>query len=118
MMLAWMLLAVIPMDAVVLREEVACVEKNRFYDDSGRLVFVQWIFYEEVPSGCLSIVAWRLDKGEFSFQERPPVLTFSDADTMRQVRAAYWRESWTQTDPELEARERLPSERRRGLRKK
>ncbi len=116
MFLSMMLLAAatIPHE-IVLREQVDCIERNNFFDDCGRKVFVQWIFLEEVPSGCLSVVAWRLDKGEFSFTEHPPTLIWADGSTVRIVRAEYWRETFSQTDPELEDRERRPKDMRRGL---
>ena len=117
MILALLLLVAVPHDASAIRENVACIERNSYHNDEGGLVFRQYIFFDWECDGHV-VVAWRLDKGEFSFTEHPPTLIWADGESVRIVRAEYWRESWTQYDPELAERERLPAEQRRGLRSK
>ena len=43
------------------------------------------------------------------------VLLWHDGELLREVRAAAWRESWTQFDPEMHDRDRFPKSARRGL---
>lgn len=107
--------ATIPHDAV-LRDSVDVIERNSFYDDCGRRVFVQWIFWSYCH-GRLHVTAWRLDKDDASFQDNPPRLVWTEDNRIREVRAASWRETWTQWDPELSEREILPVDRRKGLSK-
>ena len=105
--LATLLLQVIPMDAHLVQETCACVERNHYFDGDGRLVFSQFVFWDW--DGRHNVAAWRLEKDEFRFH--PPIVTWSENDRVRQVRGAYWRESWTQYDPEL-------AERREGFKRR
>ena len=57
-----LILGSIPHDTV-MREEVDLIEVNHFYDENGRLVFDQIIFYEWSGHACrYQVVAWRLLK--------------------------------------------------------
>ena len=111
-LLATLLLCTVPHDGHVVRETVDCIERNHFYADDGRLVFTQFVFFDWANDRH-EIVAWRLEKDEFCFH--PPVVTWTEDDRVRQVRGEYWRESWTQFDPELA--ERHEGVKRRGLRR-
>ncbi len=91
-------------------ETVDVIERNNFFDESGRHVFTQWILWEWKDSRH-EIVAWRLHKPDFHFQERPPRLRWDEGE----VKAACWRETWTQYDPELYERDRNPKEYRKGI---
>lgn len=105
----------------VAQDSVDLIEVNHFYDEHGRLVFDQVIFYDWCTSqNRYQVRAWRLlkkpsqiplrnfDTGEYE-------TVWHDGDVLRRVRAQSFRESWTQHDPELREREYLPKDRRREL---
>jgi hypothetical protein len=106
----------------VSRDRVDLVEVNHFYDDAGRHVFDQVIFYDWSPLDCRHVVrAWRMVKNSAQLPKRSwaddtYTATWNDGDTLREVRAESMRESWTQYDPELAERDYLPKEKRRELR--
>jgi hypothetical protein len=106
----------------VARERVDLMEVNHFYDEQGRLVFDQVIFYDWSPEHSRYMVrAWRLVKNPSQLPERDwrdggYQAVWQDGEVLRRVRAASMRETWTQYDPELIEREYLPKERRRELR--
>ncbi len=106
----------------VAREQVDLMEVNHFYDEQGRLVFDQVIFYDWAPEHSRYMVrAWRLVKKPAQLPERDWVgggyqAVWQDGEVLRRVRAESMRESWTQYDPELIEREYLPKEHRRELR--
>lgn len=106
----------------VSRDRVDLVEVNHFYDDSGRHVFDQVIFYDWSPLDCRHLVrAWRMVKNPAQLPKRnwaddTYTATWNDGEVLREVRAATMRESWTQYDPELLERDYLPKEKRRELR--
>jgi hypothetical protein len=119
--LALLLLSTIPHETVV-RESVDLIEANRLYDDNGRLVFEQQIFWDW-KGDHFEVRDWRLVKQE----SQHPVRDFAtggwcvlwqDGETMRRVDCKATRETWTQYDPELVAREKFPKEFRRELRGK
>lgn len=120
MTLALLLLATIPPD-LVTRESVDLIEVNHFYDERGRLVFDQVIFYDWAPEHSrYQVIAWRLIKCRSQLPTRDwhrggHVAVWSDGEVMRSVRAASVRETWTQFDVELEERTVLPKEKRREL---
>jgi hypothetical protein len=107
----------------VAREKVDLMEVNHFYDEQGRLVFDQVIFYDWSPEHSRHMVrAWRLVKNPTQLPERDwrdggYLAVWQDGEIVRRVQAASMRESWTQYDPELVEREFLPKERRKELRK-
>ena len=108
--LALLVLSILPHGPPVVREEVTLIERNHYYDECGRHVFTQWIFWEWKDTRH-EVIAWRLDKPDFRFQERPPCLRMDEG----RVDAECWRETWTQYDPELMERERFPKEYRKGI---
>lgn len=105
----------------VTEDEVDLIEVNHFYDEHGKLVFDQIIFYDwSAESSRYQVRAWRLLKTDSqlpkrNWKRREFVSVWHDGDTLRQVRAAAVRQTWTQYDPELMDREHLPKERRREL---
>jgi len=102
-------------------DSVDLIEVNHFYDEHGRLVFDQVIFYDWCTSeNRYQVRAWRLLKKPSQMPQRnlhtgEYVTTWHDGDVLRRVRAESFRESWTQYDPELREREHLPKDRRREL---
>lgn len=130
MILAALLLAVIPHSDVV-RDECDVLELNHFYTGEGKLVFSQWIFlaWNELKSRH-DVIEWAMAKGygEIAIDAdklRAMVvpakggwrLRFSHACVQREITATSFREIHTQYDREVDEREILPKERRRGLSK-
>jgi hypothetical protein len=107
----------------VARDKVDLIEVNHFYDEKGRLVFDQVLFYDWEPMrGRYDVRAWRLLKKPTQLPQRDWrsskfVAVWHDGETLREVEAETIRESWTQYDPELVEREYLPREKRRDLHK-
>ena len=100
------------------------MEVNHFYDDQGRLVFDQVIYYNWCPvRNRYQVRDWRLlktptqvplrdwrDGGYVSEWE-----DFKQRNGLRRVKSKSVRETWTQHDPELVEREFLPQEKREEL---
>lgn len=107
----------------VAEDEVDLIEVNHFYDEQGRLVFDQVIFYEWSPEqNRYHVRAWRLLKSPAqlprkNWKQGDFLAIWQDGDLLRKVRARNIHETWTQYDPELVEREFLPKEKRRELRK-
>lgn len=109
----------------VARETVDLIEVNHFYDEHGRLVFDQVIFYDWSARDARYMVrAWRLVKNPAQLPHRDwsrggYVTVWQDSGTsgevLRHVHSRSIRETWTQYDPELIEREYLPKERRKEL---
>lgn len=95
---------------------VDVIERNHFHDERGREVFEQWIF-REWKDGELSVVDWRMKKDQQLTKNKDGwLMALSDGDKVILVQADKMTETFTQYDPELAAREKLPKERRRGIR--
>ena len=107
----------------VARERVDLMEVNHFYDEQGRLVFDQVIFYDWSSEHSRYMVrAWRLVKNPAQLPSRDwrdggYQAVWQDGEILRRVQSPSMRETWTQYDPELVEREYLPKERRKELRK-
>jgi hypothetical protein len=106
---------------LVVVDEVDLIEVNHFYDEQGRHVFDQIIFYDWCGIQCRhNVRAWRLLK---SPSQRPHrdwdagghVAVWHDGNFLRRVRSHAVRESWTQYDPELVERDFVPKEQRPDL---
>lgn len=110
-----------PSEGVVAKDRVDLIEVNHFYDDKGRLVFDQVIFYDWSPQDSrYQVRAWRLLKKPAqvpyrNWRQREFVTVWHDGPILREVHGDAFRESWTQYDPELLEREILPKEKRREL---
>jgi hypothetical protein len=110
----------------VARDSVDLIEINHFYDEQGRLVFDQVIFYDWSSADARYMVrAWRLVKNPGQLPQRDwksggYVAVWQDSgqggEVLRHVQSQSIRETWTQYDPELVEREYLPKERRKELR--
>jgi hypothetical protein len=115
-----LLLTIIPPPEPV-RERVDVIEVNHFYDEQGRLVFDQLIFWDWCEAQDRhEVIAWRMLKcpsqlPEFDWDRGGHVARWLDGEVFREVRAQSVRETWTQYDPELEELALLPRERRREL---
>lgn len=107
----------------VVSDRVDLIEVNHFYDEHGRLVFDQVIFYDwSATDSHYHVRAWRLLKNPTqvptrNWQHGDFVAVWHDGDVLRKVRCETVRESWTQYDPELLEREFLPKDQRREFRK-
>lgn len=105
----------------VIEDRVDLVEINHFYDDQGRLVFDQLIFYDWCPqTSKYQVRAWRLLKKPTQAPRHDSIrgvhqCLWLDGDVLRRVEAKQLRETWTQHDPELTARKDLPRDQRRQL---
>jgi len=106
----------------VARETVDLIELNHFYDEHGRLVFDQVIFYDwSVADTRYNVRAWRLVKNPAQLPQRDwkyggYSAMWQDGEQIRHIYSKSIRETWTQYDPELLEREYLPKERRKELR--
>jgi hypothetical protein len=105
----------------VARDSVDLIEVNHFYDEYGRLVLDQVIFYDwSAEHSRYMVRAWRLVKNasqlpQRDWQEGGYIAVWQDGEVLRDVRSTAVRETWTQYDPELVEREYLPKEKRREL---
>ncbi len=108
-------------------DEVDLVEINHVFDEQGRLVFDQVIYYEwSNQDSRYQVRDWRLLKKPSQL----PLKNWRDGnfvsvwhdfkfrDVLREVQAKIVRETWTQYDPELVERDFLPEEKRRKLQQK
>lgn len=121
-LLAAALLALTPTDTAVV-DRVDCVEVNHFFDEHGKRIFDQAIYYDWNPyEGRYVVVAWRIIKSRdmlpiHDHQRGDWFAVWHDSldDVLREVRTRSVRETRTQYDPELIERETLPKEERREL---
>jgi hypothetical protein len=115
-----LLFAVVPQEAP-LRDAVDLVELNHFYDEHGRLVFDQLIFYDwDEGDRRYHVRAWRLLKQRYQIPQRDWVTggyfsMWIDGEAIRHVHTKHTRETWGQFDPELVERDYLPKEQRKEL---
>ena len=105
-------------------DQVDLVELNHFYDDQGRLVFDQVIYYDwSTTHGRYQVRDWRLLKTPTQvplrdWREGGYVAQWEDfkqRNGLRRVKSKSVRETWTQYDPELAEREFLAQEKRAEL---
>lgn len=105
----------------VAKDRVDLIEVNHFFDEHGKHVFDQVIFYDWSPQfSRYNVLAWRLlkDVAQVPYREgsrQDYVAIWHDGAVLRKVQAETVRESWTQYDPELVERAYLPKEQRREL---
>ncbi|QDS89919.1 hypothetical protein EC9_41210 [Rosistilla ulvae] len=102
-------------------EQVDLIELNHFFDEHGRHVFDQVIFYHwSQTHNRFHVKAWRLVKDPEQLPQKSwkPVgyrCVWHDDGVLRSVRAPAYRETWTQVDPERTNRQLLPQDQRTGL---
>ncbi len=110
----------VPGDAVVT-DTADVIEINHYFDENGRLVFDQIIFWDWCDEReNHHVVAWRFAK---HVSQRPLrdwarggyVTSWRDGDLLRRVHSASLRETWTQYDPEVQDRSLYSQHLRRGL---
>ena len=99
-------------------ESCDLIEVNHFFGHQGELIFSQAIFWDW-KHDRYEVRAWRLVKvpGQLparDWQHGGYVTAWKD-EGLRRVRASEVRETWTQVDVEMEQRQVLPAEKRRGL---
>lgn len=113
-MLGLILLSTIPTDYGTINIFTETVELNHFHDGDGKHVFTQVIWWD--ADGCRD---WRMvakcgppcrnwETGSYE-------TTWIEDGKILRVRSAFFRETWTQVDPELEASEWLPPCARRRI---
>lgn len=113
-------ICLLPSDETV-QDRCDAIEINHCYDDEGRLLHTQVIFWdydEQAPNQ--RVAAWRLVKNPACRPIRNQntgewELLWSDEDGLRRVTARSFRETWTQHDPEMTSRDEFPKSQRRGL---
>ena len=102
-------------------DKVDLIEVNHLYDQQGRHVIDQLIFYDwDSSHGRFQVRAWRLIKSPGQMPQRDwskdaYVSYWRDMHVMRRVYASRIRETWTTYDPEVLEREVLPIEYRQEL---
>jgi len=100
-------------------QEVDLIELNTLYDGDDRVVFKQLIYYQwDWATNRYQCVDWRLMKHHGMIPVKRGQYYESmwiDGEQQRRVRSSYFRRSWSRDDPEIEERERMPKDRRRGL---
>ena len=108
----------------VASDTVDLIEWNHYYNEHGKLVFQQLIFYDWSTADChYHVRAWRLLKRPAQLPHRnwklgDYVAIWHDrqgGNVLRKVRAKTIRHTWTQYDPEVDERVFLPQKRRREL---
>lgn len=105
-------------------DRVDLAEINHFYDEQGRLVFDQIIYYDwSAEHSRYNVRDWRLIKSPSQIPKKKwdgdgyvsEWKDFKQRDGLRRVEVKMLRETWTQHDPELIEREFLPQEKRQSL---
>jgi len=100
------------------KDSVDLFEVNHYYDESGRFIFKQLIFYDWCPKQCrFNVRAWRLIRstGQLPTLDRRKkkyVAVWQDGSKFRRVQAKNMRQTWTQFDPEQFERKFLPKDKR------
>ena len=118
------LLCVVPISDGVLRESTDVCELNRV-TCGERIVLTQLIWWAqpktqwEKKEACIDFRVVS-DASKYSIERRGTgcVVRWRDGDKLREVSSQSFRESWTETDVEIEARTWLPKDDRKGLRKR
>lgn len=113
-MIGFLLLMIVPQTEVV-HDHCTIIEHNHFYDEHGRHVFDQLIFYDWNPhQHRYDIRDWRLVKSTNQHPIHNRVI-WHDGQTMWQITAERTFTTWTQHDPELCERSILHKDQRREL---
>ncbi len=106
---------------IAVREHVDLIEINHYFDDGGKPVFYQLIFYNwDEIGGRYNVVGWRLLKHETQVPQKNAATglyysSWHDGSTLRLVETDRVLQTWTQYDPETRERLFLPKERRADL---
>lgn len=105
-MILLLLFAVVPVE-LAIKDQFEICELNHFYDEKGKFVFDQVIFHDND-----NVCAWCLLRSGTPCTKD---YIWSDGLNIRHIKYKMFKETWTQYDPELVAREKLPKERRKGF---
>jgi len=120
-MIALLLLSIVPyQDPNFITRTTDVVEHNFFYDDNGRLVFEQDIWWDWDPIATRHQVrAWRLVKVPSQVPARQPdglwLTTWEENGKTYRIYSRGFNRSDEQYDKELIEREYLPKEKRKGF---
>lgn len=118
-----LLVAIAPINPLVLTDRVDKIEYNHYHDEAGRPVFDQLIFYDwDSRAKRFQVRAWRLVKSPSQIPQKDHhtdkwYVLWHDTGVLRKVTSNSVTETWTQYDPELGEREYLPQEKRDELRR-
>lgn len=110
--LACLILGTVPL-APVVEDHCDVLERNRVFNGEGVEVLDQIVAYDWTPTAGYVVCWWRL--------VRPGMLptggacVWLDGGTLRRVRYASYRQTWTTHDPELIQRDVWPCCERREL---
>ncbi|EAQ81677.1 hypothetical protein [Blastopirellula marina] len=113
-----LLFMAIPQESAAI-DQVDLIEVNHLYDQQGRHVIDQLIFWDW-DRDRFQIRAWRLIKSDSQLPLRDwnrggYVCYWRDGQQLRKVYAPQRCETWTSYDPEVRQRELLPLEQRAEL---
>jgi len=121
LMLALTLSAVSDPPTFAIADQIDLVEVNHYFDDGGKPVFDQLIFYDwDQSAGRYNVVAWRLLKSASQLPLKNAAsgkyhACWHDGKVLRMVHADRKQETWTQYDPETYERRFLPKRNRSDL---
>lgn len=112
------LLLTLSLPLPIVERSASVAELNHVYDQCGKKCFTQLIVWDW--SDHLSdhhVGAWALVKGIVQIDRGTVTrITLKQPDGILRVTAGSFRESWTQYDPEIDDRQRVPQGQRRGWR--
>lgn len=116
--MAWMpvflLLLILP-HTEVTHDHCTTIEISHVYDDNANHTFSQLVFWDWNPrENRYDVRDWRIIKSKQQLPIHNQVI-WNDGETIRRVTAIRTVESWEQWDVELQARDTLPTDQRRGL---
>lgn len=115
--IAALALCIVP-QSPLLDDDVECLELNHSYDDQCNILVHQIIGWHYNPAEHRAeIVFWRLVK-KMKIGRNQVVFVeggLENCGAIRRVRYKSFFETWTQYDPEMNDRDVLPQNQRRGL---
>jgi hypothetical protein len=100
--------------SLTARQRVDLIELHHSYDEVGRHVFDQLVFYEWSRNrGTYRVIAWRMVKRKAqlpqrTWQPRGHRCLWQDDGVLREIWAPLFRETWSQHDPERANRRIFP----------
>ena len=102
-----------------IRDNVTCIEVNHHCRCDGKELIHQAIFWE-LRNGVWMVRDWRLLKRPEQYPRKDPrtglyYMRWFDRDDYREVRTRTFVETWSEFDPEMQARAVMPQKLRRKL---
>ena len=118
--LGWRPVLPVPIETVPVGEtaKVDLIEVHHFYDESGRWVFDQLLFWSYHADGKLHLRKWRLLKDSSMMPQRgfkKWVCTWTEHGIERRVEAPAFKETTSTSDHELDDRKFVPKPERISL---